>query len=116
MPNEPVPEPQQTIRQALAEAIANIDMPAPVRRDLEDALLQVQRAWLTAEDACEEYNVTKSWIYRKTHRREIPHFKDGNLLRFRRADLDAYFDRHVVPVRTPVETLTDRLRRRRAVG
>ncbi|MBM3217053.1 helix-turn-helix domain-containing protein [Candidatus Poribacteria bacterium] len=48
---------------------------------------------LTVEDVCELLQFKKSYVYRLTHRDEIPHFKIGNHLRFRRSELEAWIGR-----------------------
>ncbi len=45
----------------------------------------MNRKLLSVEELAEYLNVRKSWIYDRTYRNEIPHFKMGRLVRF---DLD----------------------------
>lgn len=69
--------------------------------------------WLTVEDVCKLLQVKPSWVYRHTSRGQMPHHKVGNLLRFQRAELDAWLAEHHIAVRRPASTVVDRLRRRR---
>jgi excisionase family DNA binding protein len=44
---------------------------------------------LTFEEACQYTNTSRSWMYKMTHTRTIPHSKpNGKKLYFRRSDLD----------------------------
>ncbi len=41
--------------------------------------------------------VSPKWIYERTHLKEIPHYKTGGLLRFRRKDIDVWLSSLNVP-------------------
>jgi excisionase family DNA binding protein len=47
---------------------------------------------LTPDQLCEFLNIKKSTLYSRVERREIPFFRIGRLLRFRRADIDRWLD------------------------
>lgn len=50
--------------------------------------------------------VTHKWIYERTHLKEIPHTKLKNKLRFRKRDIDKWFDARKVPaIGTPERIL-----------
>jgi excisionase family DNA binding protein len=51
----------------------------------------MKREILTPNEAAELFRVPLSWIY--GHVGELPHFKIGRLLRFDRAELEAWFER-----------------------
>jgi excisionase family DNA binding protein len=58
---------------------------------LEDRLLDI--------DQLSSYlSIKKSSLYAKVERNEIPHFKIGNLLRFRKEDIDAWLEKSKVEV------------------
>jgi len=53
----------------------------------EDPLLSIEK--------CSEYlNVSKAWLYKRTSLHEIPCFKIGGVLMFRRSELDAWIARN----------------------
>lgn len=45
---------------------------------------------LTVQNVCDLLNVKKSYVYWLTHSKKIPFIKIGGLLRFRKADIDAW--------------------------
>jgi excisionase family DNA binding protein len=45
------------------------------------------------EEACKLTSLTKSGIYQKTHRKEIPFYKNGKKLMFKRSDLIKFITR-----------------------
>lgn len=46
-------------------------------------------------------NVSKQWVYERTHLKEIPHIKKQGLLRFRKKDIDKWLNKDTIP---PVDT------------
>lgn len=49
---------------------------------------------LTAEDVCELLGKSMSTIYRMTHKKEIPHIKQGNRIYFNESDLHAWLNKN----------------------
>ena len=54
---------------------------------------------LTVEEVAEFLNVKISWVRSAVFRREIPHVKVGNLVRFRERDLREWLEKNSVPRR-----------------
>ncbi|MBI5193835.1 MAG: helix-turn-helix domain-containing protein [Nitrospirae bacterium] len=50
---------------------------------------------------CEYLKVTPEWVYAQTHSKSIPYIKKGNLLRFRKRDIDKHLDQHKMPAIVP---------------
>ncbi len=48
--------------------------------------------FLNVDQIAEYLGIKKSSIYSKVERKEIPHYKVGNLLRFRKSDIDAWME------------------------
>lgn len=46
---------------------------------------------------CEYLSVSPKWVYDKTHFKELPHYKVGGLLRFRKKDIDKWLNAYSVP-------------------
>lgn len=53
-----------------------------------------QPDYVGIEEACRITSLTKSGIYQKTHRKEIPFFKNGKKLMFKRSDLINFITRN----------------------
>ena len=49
---------------------------------------------LAAEDVCELLGKSMSTIYRMTHKKEIPHIKQGNRIYFNESDLHAWLNKN----------------------
>lgn len=47
---------------------------------------------LTVDQVCEEFKISKSTLHKKTSRNEIPFFKVGSRLRFKRTLIAKWFD------------------------
>ena len=47
----------------------------------------MQQKFLSVEEAAQFLGLKKSTLYKKAHRRELPHYKVGKLLRFKEAEL-----------------------------
>ena len=50
--------------------------------------------WLTVGDVCQLLQVPKWWVYEHARTRDIPHYKLGKYLRFRRDEIEAWLARH----------------------
>jgi excisionase family DNA binding protein len=48
--------------------------------------------WLNTEEVEEEFNLKRSYIYKLTHQRRIPHYKLGNRLRFKKDELMSWLE------------------------
>jgi excisionase family DNA binding protein len=49
------------------------------------------------EGLAQYLNVSKQWIYERTHLKEIPHLKIDGQLRFRKKDIDKWLNSYNVP-------------------
>ena len=49
------------------------------------------------KDLCKYLNVSEKWVYERTRFNEIPFFKIGNILRFRKRDIDKWIESYKVP-------------------
>ncbi len=50
---------------------------------------------LTFEEGCRYSGLSKSWMYKLTHRGEVPHYKpDGKKIYFKREELEAWLLRN----------------------
>lgn len=69
-----------------------------VRQELETLLSATQshptKEYLSADEACAIYHLSKSALYKLTSSREIPSMKAGKRLLLSRADMDAYVARY----------------------
>lgn len=52
------------------------------------------KEYLSADEVCVMYNLSKSTLYKLTASREIPSMKTGKRLLLRKADLDVYVSSH----------------------
>ena len=50
---------------------------------------------MTVEDVCAYLRVGKTWVYAAADKGTLPSVRAGKLLRFRRADLEAWVERQV---------------------
>jgi len=95
-----------TLPSELAEQIADkvIERLKPVlagngRHKAEDTIFDVK-------GLAEYLRVLDRWIYERTHLKEIPHYKIGGQLRFRKRDIDKWLELYKVPaVDTPEKVL-----------
>lgn len=56
--------------------------------------------------------VSKSWIYERTHLKEIPHLKIDGQLRFRKKDIDKWLRSYNIPAISTPERILKATRRR----
>jgi excisionase family DNA binding protein len=49
---------------------------------------------LAIPELCQELGMGKSWVYRRVHSGEIPSVKLGRSIKVKRADLEAYLEKH----------------------
>lgn len=69
------------------------------RLDKIERLLQCQKSVLTFEEGCEFTGLSKSYMYKLTHRNKIPFFKPhGKNIYFSREELEAWL------LKNPVKT------------
>jgi excisionase family DNA binding protein len=54
---------------------------------------------MTAQELCKLLKVSKPWPYRAAKKGLIPHYRMGNLVRFRRTDVEAYIEKCRVEAR-----------------
>ena len=45
---------------------------------------------MSLNQLCNHYDLTKSFVYKKTHSREIPHYKNGKRLFFKKNEIDTW--------------------------
>jgi excisionase family DNA binding protein len=77
--------------QLIAKEVAGLLRPLlHSREEPEDEVYDVK-------GLCSYLKVKPSWVYEAVHRQRIPHFKVGQLLRFRKKDIDRWLDRQKVP-------------------
>jgi len=48
----------------------------------------------TPESLAEYLKVDRSWIYKKVHDKEIPFFKNGKYVRFKKSEIDKWIERN----------------------
>lgn len=83
------------MRNELKEVLSKLE-------SLEREMRTVNEKPYTSDQASEYLGITKSYLYKLTHRNEIKHFKPGGkIVYFRKNDLDAWAFSN--PVRTKVE-------------
>ena len=56
---------------------------------------------MLAREVAQMLGVSLSWVYRATRNGEVPAFRIGSRLRFRRSDVDSYLERHRKEGRRP---------------
>ncbi|SDX55514.1 DNA binding domain-containing protein, excisionase family [Lutibacter oricola] len=56
---------------------------------------------MSLNQLCNHYDLTKSFVYKKTHNREIPHYKKGKRLVFKKDEIDAWL------LKNKVKTMAD---------
>jgi excisionase family DNA binding protein len=59
-----------------------------LQRQVASARTEQRSEWLNADQAAEFLNLKKSTVYKKTMLREIPFYKHGKKLMFRRPELE----------------------------
>ncbi len=52
----------------------------------------MEHGFLTLDEASTYLGVRKSNLYSKIERKEIPHYRVGRLIKFKKADLDAFME------------------------
>jgi excisionase family DNA binding protein len=60
---------------------------------------------LNLEQAAEYVSLSKSAIYKKTSERNIPHFKQGKKLYFKRSELDSWLTAQKVDTKAEIEKM-----------
>lgn len=60
------------------------------QRETEEKQKNTENDYLTIEELCELTKLKKSTIYAKRSRRELPAYKFGRELRFKRSEVDAW--------------------------
>ena len=76
--------------QTLAQDVADLITPLLRKEKDRDEIFDVSglAAYL---------KTSTKWIYERTHLKEIPHYKTGGLLRFRKKEIDAWLAGFTVP-------------------
>jgi len=64
-------------------------------RDLISALLE-EESYLTIEEACAFLKVPKSHLYKKEFQQQMPYIRFGRLLRYRKSDLVAFYEKSLI--------------------
>jgi excisionase family DNA binding protein len=54
------------------------------------------REFLTIDEVSEYLGIKKSSLYSKVERKEIPHYRLGSLLRFKKCDIDSWMEKSKV--------------------
>lgn len=54
---------------------------------------------VTAEECAKYLGLSRSAIYKLTHRKEIPHFKPSKRVMFKRSEVDAWIQKSYVPTK-----------------
>ncbi len=52
---------------------------------------------LTVDEVAKHLKVTVNWIYKKVSSKEIPYYKPGGSLRFRKKEIDEWFNGSYTP-------------------
>ncbi len=74
------------------------------RLDTIERLLRGQKPVLTFEEGCEFTGLSKSYMYKLTHRNKIPHFKPhGKNIYFSREELEKWLLKNPVKTAEAVE-------------
>ncbi len=68
---------------------------------------------LNIDQAAEYVSLSKSAIYKKTSERNIPHFKKGKKLYFKRSELDSWLTELRINTNTEIERQADEYIRRK---
>jgi len=85
----------QEIISAIAQEVAAALKPLLAARKAE------QDAVLTPDQLSAYLGVARGWIYERVSLGEIPHFKTGKYLRFRKSVIDKWTEAHSVPASGP---------------
>ncbi len=91
--------------QAIASAVAEILKPFlsnDRKHEEEDAIYDVQ-------GLAKYLEVSKQWIYERTHLKEIPHIKIDGQLRFRKKEIDKWMNSFNVPACNTTENILKKL-------
>jgi len=104
------------MNQVLFSPIELSDLDAMIQNSVKKALASAPQApipepsdRLTADQACELLNRTRSWIFKKTMLKKIPFSKFGSRLVFSRKELTAWMQSQTIPAENPGEVMSDRL-------
>ncbi len=59
---------------------------------------------LTVSALADYLGVTKGWIYKRTMFKEIPHYKKGHFVTFKKTEIDAWLNSQRVPDMNPLSS------------
>ena len=83
-------EPQDI--QSIASAVAEIIKPMLTRNIKQEKGETI----FDVKELAEYLKVDESWIYNKSHLREIPHFKIGKYIRFKKSAIDKWIESETI--------------------
>ncbi len=63
-----------------------------IQRQISCQQTEKQSEWLDADQAADLLSLKKSTVYKKTMDRELPFYKNGKKLKFKRSELEAYLE------------------------
>lgn len=72
---------------------------------MDGKLCKVFNDYLDTSDACLFLSVSKSHLYKLTHNKQIPYFKTGKKIYFKREDLEDYITKNRVMSRSEIDEL-----------
>ncbi|MDV6316685.1 helix-turn-helix domain-containing protein [Idiomarina sp. HP20-50] len=59
----------------------------------------VTKEYMTVEECAKYLGLSRSAIYKLTHRKEIPHFKPSKRVMFKRSEVDAWIQKSYAPTK-----------------
>lgn len=73
-------------------------------QSLKQLTLLAAKSVLTFEDAVTLTGLSRSSLYKKTSRKEVPHYRQGKLLYFDRAELEGWMRENKVATLSEIES------------
>ena len=96
---------EMTIPPELLKAIA-VEVVAMLKPELSRILDALSKAGgeevMGVPELCDYLGVSKDWVYGRTAKNEIPFFKVGHLVKFRRSEIDRWLSTRSVPAVAPL--------------
>ena len=95
-----IPIPQEIIT-AIAEEVTSMLKPL-LSRLLDNSTKAGGEEVMGVPELCAYLGVSKDWVYGRTAKNEIPFFKVGHLVKFRRSEIDRWLSTRSVPAVAPL--------------
>jgi excisionase family DNA binding protein len=78
----------------ILDSVGRFEARANLRTNFEP-LRHMEKTFLNAAQLCEYLNLKPSTVYLKVATGDLPHYRIGRLIRFRKEEIDAWMERHL---------------------